>query len=162
MREWNERSKEVAYLLNPAFCGRIIYNTIKTYGDVVHRAFPFPLTYLILPLVLQRKTRELINSRTQMLIWTQRYPETLIDFPKRARELVPITNEAVELLLQAGLLQLTNNGEIEIVQTMKALSRTKYANDEIKDCINKSEHIAKWFAAAGKAETIFICLGVRP
>ena len=162
MREWNDRSKEVAYLLNPAFCGRIIYNTIKTYGDKVHRAFPFPLTYLILPLVLQKNTRELINSKTQMLIWAQRYPETLIDFPKRARELVPITNEAIELLLQAGLLQLTNNGELEIVQTIKALSKTKYTNDEIKDCINKSEHIAKWFAATGKAETIFICLGVKP
>lgn len=162
MREWNERSKEVAYLLNPAFCGRIIYNTVKTYGETIHRAFPFPLTYLILPLVLQKNSRELINSRTQMLIWTQRYPETLIDFPKRARELVPITNEAIELLLQAGLLQLTNNGELEVVQTIKALSKTKYTNDEIKDCISKSEHIAKWFATAGKAETIYICLGVKP
>lgn len=162
MREWNDRSKEVAYLLNPAFCGRIIYNTVKTYGDIAHRAFPFPLTYLVLPLVLQRDTRELINSRSQMLIWAQRYPEILIDFPKRSRELVPITNEAIELLLQAGLIQLTDNAELVIVQTIKALSKTKYTNDEIKDCINKSEHIAKWFAGAGKVETIFICLGVKP
>ncbi|HCL4447777.1 TPA: hypothetical protein N2D04_003838 [Clostridium botulinum] len=162
MRDWNSRSKEVAYLLNPAFCGRILYNTIKTYSNITHRAFPFPLIYLILPLVLHKRTRNLINSRTQMLIWLQRYPETLIDFPKRARELVLITNEAIELLLHAGLLQLTNNGELEIVKTVKSLSKTKYTNDEIKDCIKKSEHIAKWFAAAGKVETIFISLGVRP
>ncbi|SET61778.1 hypothetical protein SAMN05660297_02945 [Natronincola peptidivorans] len=162
MREWNNRSKEVAYLLNPAFCGRIIYSTIKTYGDITHRAFSFPLIYLILPLVLHKSTRELINSRTQMLVWLQRYPEALIDFPKRAKELVLITNEAVELLLQSGLVQLTNNGELEIVHTIKALSKTKYTNDEVKDCINKSEHIAKWFAATGKAETIFISMGVKP
>lgn len=162
MRGWNDRSKEVAYLLNPAFCGRIIYNTIKTYGDITHRAFSFPLLYLILPLVLHKKTRALINSRTQMLIWIQRYPETLIDFSKRSKELVTITNEAVELLLQSGLLQLTNDGELEIVHTIKTLSKTRYTNDEVKDCINKSEHIAKWFAAAGKAETIFISLGVKP
>lgn len=162
MREWKERSREVAYLLNPAFCGRIIYNSIKTYGDLTHRAFPFPLMYLILPLVLHKNTRDLINSRTQMLIWLQRYPETLIDFPKRARELVPISNESLELLLQTGLLQINNNGELEIVQTIKALSKTKYTNEEIKDCISKSEHIAKWFATAGKAETIFIGLGVKP
>lgn len=162
MRDWNERSKEVAYLLNPAFCGRVIYNTVKTYGEITHRAFPFTLTYLILPLILRRNTRELINSRTQMLIWVQRYPETLIDFPKRARELIPITNEAVELLIQTGVLQLTCNGELEIVQTMKTLSKTKFTNDEVKDCINKSGHIAKWFATAGKVENIFICLGVKP
>lgn len=162
MREWNNRSKEVAYLLNPAFCGRIIYHTIKTYGYITHRAFSFPLIYLILPLVLHKKTRELISSRTQMLIWVQRYPETLIDFPKRAKELISITNEAVELLLQSGIIQLTNNGELEIVQTIRALSKTKYTNDEVKDCINKSERIAKWFVVAGKAETIFISLGVKP
>lgn len=162
MRDWNNRSKEVAYLLNPAFCGRMLYNAIKTYNNITHRAFPFPLIYLILPLVLHKRTRELINSRTQMLIWIQRYPETLIDFPKRARELVLITNEAVELLLNTGLLRLTNDGELEVVKTVKALSKTKYTNDEIKDCIKKSEHIAKWFAATGKVETIFISLGVRP
>ncbi|TYQ16952.1 UNVERIFIED_CONTAM: hypothetical protein Cloal_3541 [Acetivibrio alkalicellulosi] len=162
MLEWRDRSKEVAFLLNPAFCGRIIYNSIKKYSDLTHRAFPFPLTYLILPLVLHKNTRDLINSRTQMLIWVQRYPETLIDFPKRTRELVPISNEALELLLQTGLLQITNNGELEIVQTIKALSKTKYTNEEIKDCISKSEHIAKWFATAGKTETIFIGMGVKP
>jgi len=97
-----------------------------------------------------------------MLIWLQRYPETLIDFQKRAKELVPITNEAVEWLLLSGVLQLTNNGELEIVQTKRALSKTKCTNDEVKDCINKSEHIARWFVVAGKVETIFISLGVKP
>lgn len=162
MREWSNRSKEVAYLLNPAFCGRVLYSIVKTYGDITKRAFPFPLIYLVLPLILHKKTRELINSRTKLLMWVQRYPETLINFPRRTKELVPITNEAIELLLQCNLFQLTNNGEIEIVQTVKALSKTKYTNDEIKDCIKKSEHVAKWFAGAGKAETIFISMGVRP
>lgn len=27
MVSWQERPSEVSYLLNPAFCGRIIYNT---------------------------------------------------------------------------------------------------------------------------------------
>lgn len=96
------------------------------------------------------------------MIWVQRYPETLINFPKRAKELVPITNEAIELLFQCNLLKLTNNGEIEVVKTVKALSKTKYSNDEIKECIKKSEHVGKWFAVAGKVETIFIGMGVKP
>lgn len=162
MKEWSQRSKEVAYLLNPAFCSRIIYNSVKVYIESTHRAFPFPLVYLVLPMVLHKNTRELINSRTQLLIWVQRYPETLIDFPKRTSELVPITNEAIEFLLQSNLIRVNSNGELEIVPTQKSLSKTRYIDDEIKDCINKSGQVAKWFAATGKPETIFISLGVKP
>lgn len=156
------RSHEVAFLLNPAFCGRVLYSTIKTYSEKTSRAFPFPLIYLVLPLVLHKETRIHINSRTQLQLWVQRYPQLLIDFPQRARELVPITNESVEFLLQTGKILLTPNGVLEISPTSKTLSKTKFVDDEILECLKKAEHIAKWFAAAGKVETIYIELGVRP
>ncbi|WP_442969853.1 three component ABC system middle component [Roseburia sp. AM23-20] len=50
------RTHEVAFLLNPAFCGRILYSTIRTYNEKTNRAFPFPLIYLVLPLVLHKET----------------------------------------------------------------------------------------------------------
>lgn len=156
------RAHEVAYLLNPAFCGRILYSTIKTYNQTAKRSFPFPLIYLVLPLVLHRETRTKISSRTQLLLWVQKYPQLLIDFPQRARELVPITNEAIEFLFQTRKIMLTPNGDLEISPTSKNLSKTKHTDSEISDCLNKSEHIAKWFALAGKTETIYIELGVRP
>lgn len=162
MRDWNHRAKEVAYLLNPAFCGRILYNTIKVYNDESKRPFPFPLIYIILPLILHKKTRQLISSRTQFLIWLQRYPELFIGFAERAKDMVQITNEAIELLLQSDVVNLTNAAELEVSQTVRPLSKTKYTNDEIIECITKGEHIAKWFVAAGKVETIFVSLGVRP
>ena len=101
------RTHEVAYLLNPAFCGRILYSTIKTYNEILNRAFPFPLIYLVLPLVLHKQTRINISSRTQLLVWVQKYSQLLIDFPRRTRELVPISNEAIEFLLQTGKIVLT-------------------------------------------------------
>lgn len=162
MKNWNLRTHEVAFLLNPAFCGRVLYSTIKTYNEKANRALPFPLIYLVLPLVLHKETRANINSRTQLQLWVQRYPQLLIDFPKRARELVPITNESVEFLLQTGNIILTPSGELEISPTLKSLSKTKFVDDEISECLKKGEHIAKWFVAAGKAETIYIELGVRP
>ena len=162
MKNWNLRTHEVAFLLNPAFCGRVLCSTIKTYNEKAHRALPFPLIYLVLPLVLHKETRANINSRTQLQLWVQRYPQLLIDFPKRARELVPITNESVEFLLQTGNIILTPNGELEMSPTLKSLSKTKFVDDEISECLKKGEHVAKWFVAAGKAETIYIELGVRP
>ena len=31
MKIWSERPKEIAYLLNPAFCGEILYKAIEGY-----------------------------------------------------------------------------------------------------------------------------------
>ena len=96
------------------------------------------------------------------MVWVQKYSHLLIDFPRRTRELVPISNEAIEFLLQTGKIVLTPNGELEIVPTSRTLSKTKYADSEVKECLTKAEHVAKWFASAGKTETIYIVLGVRP
>ena len=162
MKSWNMRSQEVAFLLNPAFCGRVLYSTIKVYKEKKNKAFPFPLIYLVLPLVLHKETRIHINSKTKLQLWVQRYPQFLIDFPRRAKKLVQITNEAVEFLLQTEKIQLTKSGELEISQTSKILSKTKFVDDEISECLKKAEHVARWFAEAGKVETIYIELGVRP
>jgi hypothetical protein len=162
MREWKMRTKEVAYLLNPAFCSRILYGAVKKYNEISNRAFPFPLIYLVLPLVLHKNTRRLINSKTAMLVWVKKYPELFIGFAQRASDLVEITNEAVELLLQSGLLQLKNEAGLQVNKTIRAMSKTKFTDDEIKECVNKSEHVGKWFAVVGSTETIYISLGVRP
>jgi hypothetical protein len=102
MKKWIERPAEVAYLLNPAFCGRLLYGTIRAYNEEAQRGFPFPLVYLVLPLLLHKATRQSVSSRTQFLIWQQRNEHLLVRFAERAEQLVHITNEAVEFLLQTG------------------------------------------------------------
>lgn len=162
MRPWEERAKEIAYLFNPAFCGRLLYSFIKEYNKVTEEGVPFPLIYLILPLILHRNTRDLISSRTKFLVWINRNPSVLINFPNRAKSMVEITNEAVELLLLADLVHIKDDASFEINKTKKSLNESKYNNEEIKDCINKSKHVARWFSDVGKCETIYITLGVRP
>ena len=162
MKSWDQRTHEVAYLLNPAFCGRLLYATIKEYEHKAQHAFPFPLVYLVLPLVLHKQTRSRINSRTHLLQWIQINQYLLIGFSKRAHELVIITNEALELLLHSGVIQFTPNGELSIIDSSKKLSKRHFIDHEIYECIVKSEHVARWFVRAGKIETIYIGLGVRP
>jgi hypothetical protein len=162
MKKWTERPAEVAHLLNPAFCSRLLYGTIRSYNDEVQRGLPFSLVYLVLPLLLHKATRQSINSRTQFLIWQQRNEHLLVYFAERAEQLVQITNEAMEFLLHTGYISVNQSGELMATPTKRALHKTKFADEEIKECITKSEHIAKWFARAGKAETIYITLGVRP
>lgn len=161
MRNWNQRTREIAYLLNPAFCGRLLYAAIKEYEKKTSHEFPFPLTYLILPLVLHKQTRDAINSRIMLPQWVQTNQQLLIGFGRRAKDLVLITNEALEFLLQTGMIQLSGDGTISTLPK-KGLSKTKFVNSEISQCIMKSENVARWFANTGKVETIYICLGVRP
>ena len=162
MRAWDNRPDEVKHLLNPAFCGRVIYGTVSAFQNRTHRDFPFPLVYLILPLILPRPIRAEINSRTQLINWVQRHQELLYNFGKRASDLVEITNEAVELLLQTGYMMLTDNGELSKVVTAGTLSKTKHIDSEVEECLNKAEHVGRWFASTGKVETIYSSLGVRP
>lgn len=162
MNNWSHRSKEIAYLLNPAFCGRLIYTTVKQYNLKSEKSMPFPLVYLILPLVLHKNTRERISSRTKLLVWVQQNPELLISYAQRAKELIIITNEAVELLLQTKMILINDQAELEINLDNRGLSKNKFKDAEIKECLTKSENVGRWFANAGKVETIFIGLGVRP
>ena len=162
MKSWNERKHEIAYLLNPAFCGRLLYTAINEYEHKAQHGFPFPLAYLVLPLVLHKQTRSQISSRTQLLQWIHANQYLLIGFARRTKDLVVITNEALELLLQSGMVQITQSGELSISKSQKALSKKRFIDSEIKECITKSEHVARWFANTGKIETIYISLGVRP
>jgi len=96
------------------------------------------------------------------MVWLQKHEYLLIGFAKRAEQLVPITNEAVELLLQSDFISITTSGELEFNIAKQTLSKSRFTDDEVKECITKSEHVAKWFAKAGKPGTIYVSLGVRP
>ncbi len=162
MKAWNERTHEIAYLLNPAFCGRILYSSINAYNVKTNKSFPFPLIYLILPLVLHKKTRININSKIKFHNWIQDNSHLLTDYAQRTKNLVQITNESLEFLLQTGKVILTSSGELEIVNESKKMGKIKSDDDEILECIRKSEHVGKWFATAGPVKSIYIELGVRP
>ena len=52
MRRWEERPIEVANLLNPAFCGRLLYQSIVGHSEYESKDMPYVLFFLVLPLVL--------------------------------------------------------------------------------------------------------------
>lgn len=162
MKSWNDRSREVAYLLNPAFCGRIIYNVVKVYYDETKRPMEFPLIYMILPIVLHKETRSKLNSTTQMQVWIKRNPDLLIGFAERTKSLIDITNETLEFLMQSKLIEMNNNADLSISRTIKSLSKTRYTNSEVNECIRKSAGLAKWFAKSGTVGSIYTNWGIRP
>ena len=163
MKEWSARSSEVKYLLNPAFCGRIIYASIVEYEKACSYAMPFPLIYLILPIILHKYTREriILGSEMDLIRWVQSNNDILISFPTRARGLVETTDEAVGFLLCAGLIEITEDGCMKSVKG-RHISNTEYTDKEIRDCLSKAKCVSSWFANFSSIDNIFSCLGVRP
>lgn len=161
MKSWLERSLEVAYLLNPAFCARILYGAITSYKKECKREFPFVLSYLVLPIVLHKETRQRIKLATYMQVWLQRNPELLIGYAQRAKSLVPITSEAIEFLLQNGSAEFNDDGII-IIRPVKPSKLKTVSDEEMKECFQKAETVGKWFARNGAVENIYQSWGVRP
>ena len=55
---WNERPLEHARLLNPAFLGTLLWNCAKAYSSTANVNQPFAVSFLAVPVVLHKSTRE--------------------------------------------------------------------------------------------------------
>ena len=159
MEKWNRRPDEVKSLLNPAFCGLLIYTVVDEYIKKTKRTFPFSLSYLILPLILPDDIRNSIDRTKYFSRWVQKNSSHLISFSRVAKALVPFTNETIEFLLQSSSIDLTSKGSFVV----RSNALRKNINDsELKDFMNKARQIGRWFAENNDVTSIYICLGVRP
>lgn len=163
MVQWDKRAPEIANLLNPSFCAIILYAAIAEYQKKAKDGIPFPLVYLILPVVLHKSTRYRITSKTNMIVWLQRNPDVLVGFPERAKSLVPYTNEAIDFLLFQETC-LINNEKICIAKTISQSGLVHYmeSDEEIKECIQKAGNVGRWFCSMHATENIYAAWGVKP
>jgi ABC-three component (ABC-3C) system Middle Component 3 len=160
---WEKRPVEIANLLNPAFCGEILRRCINTYQQAVSQSFPYPLIFLVLPIVLHRTTRERISPRQRLSLhaWLEMHQDLKIGFAERAEEFIPLTSEAVIFLLQVGAVTLDEQAGLTVISYKKATIEGQNEGD-IADCYHKAELVGRWFARAGTAATIYAMWGVRP
>jgi hypothetical protein len=166
MRVWTERPMEIAHLLNPGFTGEILRRAAIWYTREARAPFPFPLAFLILPVLLHESTRDSMppTTRKTMHDWLSENPQVRIGFADRTRELLPITREAVCFLMQLGELVFV---EVEAGKGMRA-SRSVAGGLEgaveaaLDNYFRKARHLGIWFARAGDAANVYTMWGVRP
>src|SRR5262245_49158841 len=116
MKPWASRPTELAYLFNPAFCGWVLREAVEGYVSVKPAGMPLALSFLILPLVFHRSTRELIPAAvtTRFHVWLQEHPEVRVNFAERTRELAPFTREALLFLASWAQLHVADDGAITV------------------------------------------------
>lgn len=162
MTRWADRPTEVANLLNPAFCGRLLIECAEQYG----RPLPFEFAVLVLPIVLHRDTRTKLprSIATSMQTWIERNPEVRVGFAERVRDLAPFTREALRFSLAHAQLRFRPEaGAFEPEQRGSRRGRRAKGPDtaEVRDCLVAAGLIGRWFAVSTPS-AIYSLWGIRP
>ena len=91
MRAWADRSPESAALLNPALLAVVCAAAASQYERESDEAMPWPLAFLVAPLVLHRGTREALprNTRTHLSTWITNQPGNIVRASRNARSRSP-------------------------------------------------------------------------
>lgn len=160
---WEERPVELAHLLNPAFCSVLLWDAISGYRKERGQGLPFPLAFLVLPIVLHKPTRQALprSVTTRLHVWLQDKPEVRIQFAERTRQLAPYVREAIMFGSQNGILAITDSGEL--TQRSRRLPSLDWNSEtEPSTCRSKAIFVGRWFAQAGGVSTIFTMWGIQP
>jgi hypothetical protein len=163
---WNERSVEDQSLFNPAFCSLLLRESCRGYGqgEKVAIELPLPLSFLVLPLVLNQNLRRTLPTlKTKIATWTTRNPAHLAEFGERARGLSDVTKEAIQFGCGQNWLSITAKGIAAGEATLKPdPAKSSDATEDIRDCYKAANFIGRWFPKNETPTTIMSLLGVAP
>lgn len=162
-KAWHERPIEEAHLLNPAFCCATVTSSVIGYTSVKNDGMPFPLAFMILPIVLHKPTRDLLprDTRTSLPAWMQDNTSARILFYERVVLMRQYTREAIVFGSIHNWLAFQENGNLK--STIRDADKAfKKLHDEAKECVLRAGFLGKWLALAGSAQTVMTLWGIRP
>lgn len=165
MKSWTNRPREEAYLFNPAFCCVIITTSCISYDKFCDSSLPFPLAFMVLPIVLHKRTRDMLPStiKTSMPAWLQENPSARLLFHERLMSLRPHTREAINYGLLFNWLALGDNGGLLPVASNNLINHAlRLHENEARDCVLHAKFLGKWLASVGSTATSMALWGVRP
>lgn len=160
---WSDRNTIVANLFNPAFCGEVIRVVAKEYNKNATSKFPFAFTFLVLPILLHKETRERMpkSVRTYFFVWVEQNDDLFFDFAKRTSNMVKFTKEALTFLMAYQKISLTEKGEI-ITNPINSRVPTSIDYLEYNEIIKKATMLGKWLSSTTDAKSIYSFFRITP
>ena len=162
MKRWHERPVEVRNLFNPAFCGLILFRALQGYEEVNLDGMPFSLTLLVLPVCLQKDSRDVIgaHARSNFLRIVEKHPEITVGLAARTSAMLPYALEAFGLLMEGGCIGVNDRGSIHTKgdRVRKTISGTA----ETIACQRVARFVGKEFARIADRVTVYTTFGIRP
>jgi hypothetical protein len=165
MKPWTERTREEAHLLNPAFCCVNITSVCAGYQELRDQPLPFALAFMILPIILHKKTRESLPNTisTSMPTWLYRHADAKIGFYERVMALQPHTRDAIRYGLNFRWIAIDDTGGIKCIAPNSLINRSRRSlNGDAFDCISHTRFLGKWLGNTASTETTMTLWGIRP
>lgn len=158
---WENRPEITANLVNPAFCSEIMRECVNAYKTETKENFPFALSVLVLPLILNSTIRERLPKTKANTIhsWINNNEELKIGLATHISNLLPFTRETVMFGIAHNSLSIDEKGNIEI-KTRKGKLKTE--DEEVKSCLSKAGVLGKLLSKSGNSLTIYSILGIKP
>jgi hypothetical protein len=156
---------EEANLLNPAFCCVTLTAFISGYQTLERAGVPFALSFLVLPIILHKSTRETLPraATTSLAVWIQDNAIARIQFSERLISLRPHTREAIMFGINQKWIVFSAEGTLTTPLSESEIDRriAKLSN-EGRVYPRRAKVVGKWLASAGSAETVMALWGIRP
>lgn len=163
MRLWNDRPPEIAHLFNPAFCALLIRDGVSGFMESRPGGMPYPLVFLLLPIVLHKATRESLPATiaTKMHPWIQQHQEARVGFSARCAAVAGHTREAILFAANGTQLTFSRDGALQAPR-LRSRRLPWPPDSESATCRQRARFVGRWLASAGDVATIFAMWGVRP
>ncbi len=157
MTPWSQRPRIPATMLNPALLAVVESAAAREYERQVAHSMPWPVAFLVAPLVMHRPTREALprDTRTHLSTWVSRHALIRAGFPERARELVPFVREGIRFGLGNGVLSLVDGG-------LRGTVRSNAGEAGLSELIKSAALVGRWLAKTDHPPTAFALFGVAP
>lgn len=144
----NKINKEVYYVQNPALGAAILWRFICGHHKRDKELVPFPLLFIVLPIIFREDLREVIAS-TQKKSGLSKVSEKLFN-GKKVNELYTINNTAIDLRdlsldsIRIGMACGLFNVNVETALAYPLVETTKRFSAEINKILSASEKLGEW------------------
>ncbi|MCC6639648.1 MAG: hypothetical protein IT386_00635 [Deltaproteobacteria bacterium] len=156
MTEWARRPRIAATLLNPALLAAVQSVAAREYERAAGRPMPWPVAFIVAPLVLHSPSREALPSstRTHLSTWVSRNALIRAGFPKRATELAPFVREGLRFGFRHQVLDLHEGG-------LRGTLRPG-GDAHLSELLTSAGLVGRWLAKTNQPSTAFALFGVAP
>ncbi|MFH8642689.1 three component ABC system middle component [Streptomyces goshikiensis] len=158
MPSWTRRPQASAAFLNPALVAAVVAAAARGYEEAASgRLMPWPMAFVVAPLVLHRPTRRVLPSstRTHLTNWVADHPALVAGLGARTTSLAPAVREGLRFGLRHQMLAIEQG-------CLKGTLPTSRTGGELADLIKAASLIGRWTAKSENPSTVFALLGVRP
>ncbi|MGE0793479.1 MAG: three component ABC system middle component [Candidatus Woesearchaeota archaeon] len=152
---------EIRNLFNPAFLASILAISINSYQSKSKLAFPYFLSFLIIPLILHKKTRDSIPGRANAKLhkWINENPQIQLELANRIKGLNNKIKKGILVGIQGKLFNLTSDGRLNSLR--KISPKIWNPNSEVIGICKKAHILGSLFSTMDAME-IYAILGVKP